>query len=902
MFSLSTLKRRFLRDAAQTPSILAIAMIAMIWGGIFLKYQNQSQSDYRAAQKNTFNLALLFEENALRSIGEADKVLFYLRRIIEARLGTVDYHKLVTSSDIISEIIVQVAVIDAQGIMRASSAGPQPAPAIDLSDREHYKFHLNSEQDELFVSKPVVGRASGKWSIQLTRRFRHKDGSFAGVIVASLNPEHFTQFYTSIELGSTGSISLIGLDGIVRAAGGAGGHGRFRLGQDVSENPLMAELDKQATATFVDPGDDSESSRIVTFRRVRGHPLAVSVSVAEREAYAHSIAELIRNSIIAACLTFVIFGIGVKDLRAQLRLRMAQTNLLRSQRRALQKSEQLRLTLDNMGQGIILVTKDGRIPVINKQAVKLLSLPKSFLRAPPTFDELARYQQESDEFATAPVPEGMSVVDYLTRRDASGAYLNFEHTRPDSTVLEVKSTALPEGGFVRTFTDITRHREAQAAIHRLASEDSLTGLANRRLFQQELQNHSRKLQVGLGTIEESEGFALLCLDIDRFKIINDTLGHPVGDMLLQAVAKRITKTVRTDNVTARLGGDEFAIILPRVTSMEQPEALARRLVEALARPYEVTGQHIIAECSVGIALAPYDGTDPELLLKASDMALYAAKGAGGGRHKFFDSCMADQISIRRQIEVDLRRAVENDELELYYQPQLDLKSGAISGFEALMRWRHPTKGLINPSDFIPVAEDTGLIGPLGSWALRTACLEAKNWPARLKVAVNVSSVQFRTGNLVETVQNALRYSGLPADRLELELTETILMQECDANMSTFHELRQIGTKISMDDFGTGYSSLSYLRSFPLDKIKIDRSFVKDLETKSGSDVIIRSVIDIAKSLNLTTTAEGVETPQQLKLLKSLGIDEAQGYCLSKPLPAHELPALIKQWSATSIAA
>ena len=896
MRKLSLIKRRVARVATQTSSILGIAMIAMLWTGIVLKYKDQSAGDYRDAVQNNYNLTLLFEENVLRSIGEVDKALLYMRRLIEERLGTVDFHHIVSSSDIISEIIVQYAIIDAGGMMRASSAGQQPAAPMDLSDREHYQFHrINNNKDELYVSRPMIGRVSGKWSIQLTRPFRNKDGSFGGVVVASLNPDHFTQFYQSIDLGQSGSISLVGLDGAVRAAGGAGGRGRFNLGQDLTGSRLLNEIHVRKSGTYIDSTE--EMSRIVTFRRIRTLPMAVSMSVTEAQVYEEANKDALRHAIVGFLLTLIIMAVSLKGSRDQLRLFQAKTKLLRSQRRALQKSEQLSLTLDNMSQGIILVTKDHRIPVINQQAVRLLDLPDSFLHLSPKFDELVRYQEARGEYAALPIPQGVSALQHFTRRDANGTFATFERTRPNGVVLEVRSTSLADGGFVRTFTDITHRRQAQEAVVRLASEDALTGLANRRLFREELEKSALRQQaLNTQTSDEDTGFALLCLDLDWFKVVNDTLGHWIGDTLLQAVAERLTSTVRTGNVVARLGGDEFAVLLPRTRSTEQAEALAKRLVEVLSRPYEIYDQHILISVSIGIALAPHDGNDPELLLKASDMALYAAKAAGRGTYRFFHKNMAEQLRVKRQLELDLRAAIDNDELALHYQPLLNIADTTINGFEALMRWDHPVKGMVPPSEFIPIAEETGLIASLGAWAIRKACEQATKWPDDLHVAVNVSPMQFRNGNLVATVADILRETGLSPGRLELEITETTLMQESDPTIHILHQLRALGVRISMDDFGTGYSSLSYLRSFPLNKIKIDRAFVKDLGATSASDVIIRSVIDIAKTLEMTTTAEGVETREQFEMLRALGCSEAQGYYLSKAVPVSQVPELIAKWS------
>ena len=871
-------------------------MIAMLWSGIIWKYQDQVSNDYREAVKNNDNLTLLFEENVLRSIGEMDQALVHLRRVLEAQGFAGDLYQLLTSPPFVSEIVTQFSIIDADGILRATSLNDRPPP-LDLSDREHYRFHVGRTTDDLYISGPVVGRASGKWLVPLTRHLRKADGTFAGVVLAAFKPEHFAQFYKTVNLGPSGTISLVGLDGQVRAASGADGIGRFRIGQDLTGTRLLKEVRGNLSGTFLEPAAGAEPARIVTYRRIRGKPLAVTMSIALDEAYADARSDALRHSIVGAILTIMILIVSVRGARGQLRVRLAKAQAHRSELRARQKSEQLRLTLDNMSQGIFLVTKDNRIPVINRQAGRLLDLPDEFLRFPPKYEELVRYQEARGEYASLPLAEGTTPLQYLVRRDDSGSYPTFERTRPNGIVLEVRTVPLPDGGFVRTLTDITHRRQAQEAAVRLASEDALTGLANRQQFKDELAKCALRQQPSQSGSEDDGGFALLCLDVDWFKIVNETLGHWIGDGLLQAVAERLKATVRAGHVVARLGGDEFAVLLPRTRSTEQPEALAKRLAEALTAPYEVHGQHIRIGISIGIALAPHDGNDPELLLKAGEMALYAAKAAGRGTYRFFHKNMAEQLRVRRQLELDLLSAIDNDELALHYQPLINIADNTISGFEALMRWEHPFRGPVPPSEFIPIAEETGLITALGAWAIRKACEQASTWPAGLRVAVNVSPMQFRSANLVATVSEALAQTGLGPERLELEITETILMQESNSTVQTLHQLRDLGVRISMDDFGTGYSSLSYLRSFPLSKIKIDRAFVKDLGASEASDIIIRSVIDIAKTLKMATTAEGVETKKQLDCLAALGCTEAQGYLLSRPVPVAQVPGVIAQWSS-----
>jgi len=384
---------------------------------------------------------------------------------------------------------------------------------------------------------------------------------------------------------------------------------------------------------------------------------------------------------------------------------------------------------------------------------------------------------------------------------------------------------------------------------------------------------------------------VLCLDLDHFKSVNDTLGHPIGDELLKVVAERLRRCTREHDTIARLGGDEFAIIM---TAMDQPTdaaALARRIRDSITKPYELDGHQIVADISIGISVAPLDATEPDQLLKNADMALYGAKADGRGAYRFFEPEMDAKMQQRRELELDLRKALVNGEFELYYQPLVDLQSNEINGFEALIRWNHPVRGLISPAAFVPIAEETGLIIPLGEWVLRRACEETAHWPGDLKVAVNLSPSQLKSRNLVQVVMSALANSGMAATRLQLEITESVLMQNTFSTLATLHQLRELGVQIAMDDFGTGYSSLSYLRSFPFDKIKIDRSFINDLSNGAEPLAIVRAIASLAKSLSMISTAEGVETEQQLEKLVAVGCTEMQGHIFSQARPAEEIVRL-----------
>jgi diguanylate cyclase (GGDEF)-like protein/PAS domain S-box-containing protein len=471
-------------------------------------------------------------------------------------------------------------------------------------------------------------------------------------------------------------------------------------------------------------------------------------------------------------------------------------------------------------------------------------------------------------------------------RDTYQSERTWRHIKADGSEIEVLTYArrlalANEHTVLVAVVDVTERKAAEARIAYMAHHDALTDLPNRVLF------HDRLNEL-LGRVRRhDESLAVHCLDLDHFKGVNDTLGHPIGDELLKTVAQRLGKCLRDTDMVARLGGDEFAVVQFPLDNPHQAGALANALIDVVSKPYEVHGHEFVVSASIGIAIAPGDGDAADMLLRNADMALYRAKAEGRGSAHFFEPEMD-----RRMLELDLRKAFANGEFDLFYQPLINLNANAVCGSEALLRWRHPERGMIGPAEFIPLAEEIGLIVPLGEWVLRKACTEAMCWPADLKVAVNLSPAQFRSRGVVKAVLTALAYSRLPADRLELEITESVLLGETEANLATLHQLRGIGVSISMDDFGTGYSSLSYLRCFPFDKIKIDRSFVKELSERPDCVAIIRAVAGLGMSLGIATTAEGIETTEQLERVRAEGCTEVQGYLFSPPRPASELAALI----------
>ena len=468
----------------------------------------------------------------------------------------------------------------------------------------------------------------------------------------------------------------------------------------------------------------------------------------------------------------------------------------------------------------------------------------------------------------------------------------WKHVKADGTLIDlaIYSRHLVYGdrpAVLLALMDITERKRAEARLTFMAQHDGLTGLPNRNLLRQRMDEILQQ------TRRSADRAAVMILGLDNFKAVNDALGHGIGDKLLRGVGKRLRSTLREEDTLARLNSDEFAIVQSGLTRPEDAVLLARRLLEAIGDPYLLDGHSIVIGASIGIAMAPGDGEESEKLLKNADMALSRAKNEQRGTFSFFEAGMDARAQSRRKIEIDLRDGIQNDVLRPYYQPVIDLSSGRITGFEALVRWPHPERGMISPAEFIPVAEETGLINALGGLMLRRACMDAALWPDDVRVAVNLSPLQFRVGNLLSVVVDALKLSGLPAKRLELEITETLLLEKSSQVIATLHALRALGVRISMDDFGTGYSSLSYLRSFPFDKIKIDQSFVRDLAAHRDAQAIVRSIISLGVGLGVTITAEGVETEDELSCLRSEGCHEGQGFLFSQARPNAEIADLLK---------
>ncbi len=583
-------------------------------------------------------------------------------------------------------------------------------------------------------------------------------------------------------------------------------------------------------------------------------------------------------------------GLPVTDLARALRALKENTDEAVAHRKEIdQLNGWFEIALHNMARGLSMFDAEQRLIVCNRMYREIFDLPERLTQRGTPLAEIVRYhvKRETGSDSAEDIEKERNWIEYHVAELARGRSFSDTRHLKNGRIILVTNQPMPQGGWVDLQEDITEKCKAEQKITWLARHDTLTEIANRFHFRETLDSWFEELQ-------PRDGFALHWIDLDHFKDVNDTLGHPTGDALLKSVAKRLRRILRGPDVVARLGGDEFAIIQSGVTTEAQAAKLAKRVLRAIGEPHHVLGRKVSVGASIGVVLAPGQGRDADELLKNADLALYRAKASGRGTYAFFQSELDQKVAQQWSMEADLRSAIGERQLALYYQPIVELQRNEVTGFEALMRWHHPVLGLVPPSTFIPLAEQTGLIVEMGAWALKQACQEATTWPEHIKVTVNLSSVQFEHGDLLEDVKDALSFSGLSPDRLELEITESVLLRDEARTHELLHKIRSLGVKFALDDFGTAYASLSYLRSFPFDKIKIDRTFIADLDNPKRKDciAIIHAVAGLAKQMQMSTVAEGVETLDQLKTVNLAGCEEVQGFYFSKPVPACDVKSVL----------
>ncbi|MCK1360014.1 EAL domain-containing protein [Bradyrhizobium sp. 199] len=782
------------------------------------------------------------------------------------RLSGQDVHGMLRSKIEALPYIGGVNIIDAEGNLINSSTA-WPAPKVNVADRSYFRTFKYDPYSPDVLIEPLHSRISGAWTVLIVRKVVGPTGEFLGVVGRGIEPANFEKFFASVALGEDATISMLHRDGtlLARYPNSSALMGRnFKNGSFAHQR--VFGLDHFA-GRFVSPVDGDD--RLISSRALPHFPILMMATTTRAAAltdWREQIGILIS---VAASSALAIAGVLIAVVR-----KLLEQHRLSRERLTLEK-QRLDRAVNNMTQGLLLFDAERRLVVCNQRYIEMYGLSAEIVKPGCSFHDIIAHRKVTGSFAG-------DVDDYVARvlKDIHARNSMVVETS-DGRSIHILNEPLADGGWVATHEDITERRRIEERITHLAHYDALTDLPNRTMFHEHLREE-------LAAVGNGEEIAVHYIDIDEFKGVNDALGHLVGDELLKSVAASLRRCAGPADFVARLGGDEFAIVQSAVTSLDQVNELVARIFESIRAPFDCLGHHLNTDASIGIALAPEHGTALDQILKNADMAMYAAKSAGRHTYRFFEPEMDANARERRQLESDLRHAIAHGGLEVYYQPCLGLKDDRITGCEALVRWRHPERGMVSPAEFIPIAEDTGLINEIGEWVLATACRDAANWPDDIRLAVNVSPVQFKSGTLALKIMAALAASNLPASRLELEITEAVLIRDDDVALTILHQLRAIGVRIALDDFGTGYSSLSYLHRFPFDKIKIDRCFVEDIAGPDGSASIVQAVVNLATARRMTTTAEGVETEEQQRLLRALGCSEMQGYLFSAAKPADKV--------------
>ena len=740
----------------------------------------------------------------------------------------------------------------------------------DIHGRDHLRALRRASEDALYVSSPFKSKLTGAWQLTLSKRVSTNEGGFLGVVSGVIELASFAELLEKLNLGEHGSISVIRDDGQIIACFP---QNELTLGNDIAHSDVFQRLiSKQRDGVTRQVSDVDHVERMFAVVNSRSFPVV-------------SVVGLGMNDVLANCFLLDVM-IGIGSVAIALGIALGAIGLAlhieslagARERGAVQaefaiQSKRFNNAMDNIVQGLAMYNRSGALIACNKRYAQIYGLPVDFaasgtIRGQPVASHDPRFGTIVSE----------------PRWEPEGSVLAVSQL-PDGRFIAQRKKTLADGGWVSTHEDITLRRLAEDKIKEMATRDAVTGLSNRFDFKQRLEQCLAEARRGTAK------FALHVLDLDHFKAVNDTFGHPVGDRLLQEVAERIKAVVRRSDTVARLGGDEFAVIQRISTAPHDALRLADRLIAAVSEPYTIEDNAIEIGTSIGISVTPDDSVDPDELLRVADLALYQSK-PNRGSYTFYKASIDDEFRRRRAMDRELRTALAEERFELYFQPVVSVMDRQAASFEALLRWKHPERGIVLPNEFIPLAEENGLIVPLGEWALRSACREAAKWPSHIRVAVNVSALQFRAPAFLQSVSDAITAANISGSRLIVEVTESVMMKEAEQVISTLHVLRKMGVAIAMDDFGTGYSSLSYLRRFPFDKIKIDQSFIAELGQREDSTAIVRAAAGLARALGMQAVAEGVETENQLLQARIEGCHEAQGYLIRRPMPAREVMSFL----------
>jgi diguanylate cyclase (GGDEF)-like protein len=827
----------------------------------------------RSARNLSYNLSDQTDRSLQSVLSTVSKVVERLQSdgvgsvgALEAAAGAKDVRALLRDRLAEDRSIDGVFIVGADGMIGNSDGAPLVSIA-DLHGQDHLDSLRNASSDAVYVSTPFLSATSGTWQLSLSKRVSASDGSFLGLVNGVVKLPPFDDVLERLALGEHASVSVFREDGSIVACFP---QREIALGANIVNSGVYTRFIEQKLdgvtrqARAIDGVD-----RMFAVVHSPDFPVVSVVAVGMNDVLADW---LHQTEALAFGAAVIVLAIGFGTIRLAVyveRLADAQAREATQTQLAVQY-KRFNNAMDNIVQGLAMYDRGNSLIACNKRYAEIYGLPAEL---------------------TGPGVTRAQIVSYRGHH-GFGKALSEPQIEPDGSILMISKLAdgriiaqrkkkLGEGGWVSTHEDITARHQAEEKVEEMARSDALTGLSNRTEFKRRLEQCLAEAR------RRTAKFAVFYLDLDHFKVVNDTLGHPLGDKLLVEVAAQIKAVTREGDTIARLGGDEFAIIQRILYVPRDAVRLAERLIASVRKSYSIDGNDIEIGASVGISLTPGDSVDCDELIRNADMALYHAKTNRGG-FSFFEPSMDEQVRSRRKMDNDLRAALAEEQFELHFQPVIALADGQVKSFEALLRWNHPERGGVPPSEFIPVAEENGLIVPIGEWVLRRACQEAAKWPAHIKVAVNVSVVQLKSAGILQSISEAMRGAGIEGSRLIVEVTESVMITDTELAISTLHSIRDMGSAIAMDDFGTGYSSLSYLRRFPFDKIKIDQSFISELGQREDSVAIVRAATSLAKALGMEAVAEGIETEEQLAHVAAEGCSEAQGYLISRPMPAPDV--------------
>jgi len=869
----------WLRASLHAASLAGLILIAACWGiAAFVTYVEREKA-VEEMHRQSNDMLRLFEQNTLEVLERIDRTLLLLRNSYEQDPKHFDLRSWATRTALLVDETFQITLLGVSGFQVASTAD-YSGPPLYLGDRDYFRKQLNLDIDKLFISEPARVQASARLSLEFSRRVRGPDGGFGGVIVASIDPNFIGRYFQTINPGRTGSIILRNMNGVILAAQGVPSN---NIGRQVKPQNYLEALSRSSSGYYWGRSAFDDNRRLMAYRVTDKYPLVFAVGLAESDGLGEY--QKIRTNYFVASVIFtlMILAAMAMNIRRQLILDNSQARLRLLNEELSNKNVRFDAALANMSNGISMFDSGRRLVVWNSRYEQFFCLPPGLLKPGMHVDDILAEIFSRNPLKNETNKHHVSTIVAIISRDfATDEITSRLDEFADGRVILISRQPMKEGGWVSTYEDVTERKRAEAEIAHMARHDALTGLANRAAFSAKLAEASQRVR------REGSAAAVLMLDLDKFKGVNDTLGHLAGDQLLVEVGRRLQSALRESDMLARLGGDEFAIIQEGGGQYHDDAiALARRLIQLIAQPFDLNGHPAHVGSSIGIALAPEHGADPEQLLTAADLALYDAKANGRNDFRLFQAAMLEAARTRKSAEIELRDAIERHQFELHYQPVVDVKRNLLCGAEALVRWRHPTRGLIAPDQFIPLAESTGLIAPLGEWILHQACTDSASLPEHVKVAINVSAVQFRKGDLFDSVIRILANTGLSPERIELEITETTHLENHDAHLETMRKLKHLGVSMVLDDFGTGYSSINYLTSYPFDKLKIDKSFTQGVLDRTDCAAVIACTLALAQGLGIVTTAEGVETEQQFEYMRQAGVDLVQGYLFGRPVPIAE---------------